>query len=48
MPVTDDQGNIIGIVAQADLVRRVVPKQPDMTEEIEEAIEEISQPKQAV
>ncbi len=48
VPVTNERGEILGIVAQADLVRRAMPKQPEMTEEFEEALEEISEPKSAV
>lgn len=48
VPVTDDQGHVIGIVAQADLARRVVRLQPDMVEEFEEAMERVSEPKIAM
>jgi len=48
VPVTDEQGNILGIVAQADIARRAIPEQPQIADEFEEALEEISQPKFAI
>lgn len=48
VPVTNQQGELVGIVSQADLVRRAVPKQPEIAEELEEALGEISEPKMAV
>lgn len=48
VPVTDEQGNVLGIIAQADIARRAIPEQPEITEEFEEALEEISQPKSAM
>jgi CBS domain-containing protein len=48
VPVVDDKGKLIGIVSQADIVRRAVPQQPNITDEFEEALEEISQPKASV
>lgn len=47
MPVIDSQGNIVGIIAQADLVRRAVSQQPELLEEVEEALEVISEPTRA-
>jgi CBS domain-containing protein len=40
LPVTNPQGQLLGIVAQADLVRRAIPQPPEMMEELEEALEE--------
>ncbi|MBI2844327.1 MAG: CBS domain-containing protein [Armatimonadetes bacterium] len=48
VPVTNEQGEVIGIVSQADLIRRAVAREPDLVEEIEEALEEISEPRAAV
>ncbi len=45
IPITDEQGQLIGMVSQADIARRVVAAQPQMTEEFEEALEEISEPR---
>lgn len=48
VPVTNDQGQIVGIVSQADLARRATAMQPEMAEEVEETLEEISAPKMAI
>jgi CBS domain-containing protein len=48
IPVTDDQGRLVGIVAQADLARRAVRMQPEMMEEFEEVLESVSEPKIAM
>ena len=48
IPITDEQGGLLGIVSQADIVRKVIAAQPEMTEEFEEALEEISEPKMSV
>lgn len=48
VPVTDEQGNILGIVAQADIARRAIPEQPQIADVFEDALEEISQPKFAM
>jgi CBS domain-containing protein len=48
VPVTDEQEKLLGMVSQADIVRRVIANQPQMTEEFEEALEEISEPKMSV
>lgn len=48
LPVTDQQGKLLGIITVADIASRAVPKQPDMVEYFEEAIEEISQPKVSI
>lgn len=45
VPVTDQQGYLMGIITQADLALKAVPEQPDIAEEFEEALEEISVPK---
>ena len=48
IPVTDEQERLIGMVSQADIATRAVAEQPDMVDEFEEALEEISQPKLAI
>ena len=48
VPVTDDDGRVLGIVAQADLARRAVRLQPEMMEEFEEVLESVSEPKIAM
>jgi CBS domain-containing protein len=47
-PVTDEQGNIVGIVSQADLVTRGLRRQPEIREELEEALEGISEARVAI
>jgi len=48
VPVTDEQGNLIGIVSQADLITRALPQQPEIREELDEALEEICEAKMAL
>ncbi len=48
LPVTDDQGRLLGIVSQADLARKAAHHNREIVEEFEEALEEISAPKMAV
>lgn len=48
LPVTDEQGKLVGIVSQADLALKAVPEEPDLAEEFEVALEEISIPKASV
>ena len=48
LPVTDEQGRVVGIVSQADLIRRAVSMQPDIIEDFEDALEGISTPKAAM
>lgn len=48
LPVTDSRGRLRGMVSQADIARRAVATQPEITEEFEEALEEISQPRASV
>jgi len=48
VPVTNDQGEIVGIVSQADLVRRAAMEQPELAEEVEEMLELVSEPKAAI
>lgn len=48
VPVMDEEGNLIGIVAQADIARFALKEEPDLAEDFEEALEEISQPKMAI
>lgn len=48
VPVVNQMGEIVGIVAQADLALRAARKEPDLVEEIEETIEEISEPRISV
>jgi CBS-domain-containing membrane protein len=44
VPITDDDGRLVGIVAQADLAVRYAGVDFDREIEIEEAIERISEP----
>lgn len=48
VPVTDQDGNLIGIISQADLITRALPQQPDIREELDDALEEISEAKMAL
>jgi CBS domain-containing protein len=48
LPVTNEQQELLGIVAQADIVRKATSKQPEMIEEFEEALEKISAPKASI
>ncbi|MEN6371289.1 MAG: CBS domain-containing protein [Armatimonadota bacterium] len=48
VPVTDEEGYIIGIVAQADFARFALQEQPDLAGDFEDALEEISQPKMSM
>lgn len=45
LPVVDTLGNVVGVVAQADLAKRLGPVNPDLMEEI---LERISTPGQLV
>lgn len=48
VPVTDEQGQVVGIVSQADLIRRAIAMQPEIIEEFEEALEGISEPRSSI
>lgn len=48
IPVVDEQNRIVGIVAESDMVRKVVAQHPELSEEFEDALEEIYQPKASV
>lgn len=41
LPVVDEEGVLIGIVAQADLARKLGPEDPELVEEV---LERVSQP----
>lgn len=47
-PVVNQQGQLVGIVAQADILRKAVQRQPEMMEEVEETVATISEPKSAM
>jgi CBS domain-containing protein len=48
VPVVDEQDRIVGIVAESDMIRKVVAQHPELSEDFEEALEEIYQPKASV
>lgn len=48
VPVVDEKGELVGIVSQADLIVRALPQQPEIREEIDEAMEEICEAKMAL
>lgn len=48
VPVVNEQGELVGIVSQADLLVRAVPQQPDLKEEVDEALEEICEAKMSL
>jgi CBS domain-containing protein len=41
IPIVDAHGRVLGIVAQADIARRIGPQEP---KEVEELLEQVSQP----
>lgn len=41
LPVVDEQGRLVGIIAQADIATRLGPREP---EQVEELLEKISEP----
>lgn len=45
VPITDQRGKLVGIVSEADIATKAMPQSVEVTEEFDEALEEIYQPK---